>query len=989
MTEKGDFLLKYFFMCGVSQGIKNKLKINEFNQINEINPILLSSYSAEGKTELFEILKNKLNEDNYLKYNIFPIKANFLSKVIFPSNPLDTPSFVLETNPFNQYIETKNSFNEMPEHFCHCFQYIFKIDEKEEDNICLNFTVLIFYENVTDERDFFKENKEKDWLSSILFIKSIFYNTFVAKALILVSEKPIFSFMKEILENIYRKYIIKKYTYFPVEQIIINCFEKVNNDNLEESSDKIRNYRIYKEPILPYCDLNISFFCKIFDLKDIFQIAEYYLCSKNIIITCTNVEFLFPIYYIFMTLFFPLNKNSNERFYKLIVPDEQNLQRTLFGMLPTFQFIYDDGNLNEKLLMQICKIKEDILLFELIEDKSNKNEYSFNKYKKILKYENKDNNENFIKEDLSKYKTIIEKVCEINKDIFIDLIDLLNNDMLELMKYFDTTIKIPTFFYFSFDNTKYDSLRNHFIGLFIKFFVTCLNPIKFNLKDNKIEIDIIEFNRFKNDEIANDLLNTLYSTPQSDLIYKNQIIKNGQFDNNVLKKIILLDYFLKVSSIDKNRAYFVPKSSSDNKNIRTSLNLVELFNINDILDKRIIFYYFNRLYLYDLQNNIKDHKLSIGLAINFIEHITFYQNLTKKDNSKEIENIKFKTGLKYIIFFGENFELHFSQFVKKSINNYNYLSYSDYKDESKLSHKKFFDINEKYYKAILNEVEIFYDLYITQIIPIENREELAALAIGLYISIYIINLLSELNQDNKYNDNLLEIINKKKVKLFKLFEKTKGFYGKFDFLITLLFEIVFYRQFNDNFKELTEKLIKKLELDQILPSIIIILMYNHNISLDFNMIKKYNEKLKGNNRNINKKSERNKTDENNQKKEENNKIENYEPINEVLIYNIERNNHEHNYDIMKGINDNYLCENKNCTDILSFSIQEYKDGEKSFNMVINPKYIIIKIFKKILDNNSLFIHSYNDINDIYQIVMLDELYFKIGFFKSKKDNKEN
>ena len=84
---------------------------------------------------------------------------------------------------------------------------------------------------------------------------------------------------------------------------------------------------------------------------------------------------------------------------------------------------------------------------------------------------------------------------------------------------------------------------------------------------------------------------------------------------------------------------------------------------------------------------------------------------------------------------------------------------------------------------------------------------------------------------------------------------------------------------------------------------------------------------------------------------------------------------------MDGINNNYICEKQNCNEILSFTIQQNIDGEKRIEYINNPKYIITKILKTIYYNNSLFIYSYNDYNDISQIVMLDELYFKIGFFK--------
>ena len=97
----------------------------------------------------------------------------------------------------------------------------------------------------------------------------------------------------------------------------------------------------------------------MFNLKDIGLMAEFYLCSKNIIIACSEIECLFPIYFILMTLFFPLNESGIERFYKLVVPDEKTLQRTIFGSIPTFQFIYTKESLDDDFLEKVCKIKEE------------------------------------------------------------------------------------------------------------------------------------------------------------------------------------------------------------------------------------------------------------------------------------------------------------------------------------------------------------------------------------------------------------------------------------------------------------------------------------------------------------------------------------------------------------------------------------------------------------------------------------------------------
>ena len=134
-----------------------------------------------------------------------------------------------------------------------------QLNEKIENSIFLNFAVLIFYENVTNEDELLEE-KENSWVAWVPFFwKSKYHHIYVAKALILVSDKPVFSLMKEILENIYQK-IDKKFTYFPLEKIIINCFDIINSDDIEQKKIIQKKFKLEKEPILPYCDLNISFF---------------------------------------------------------------------------------------------------------------------------------------------------------------------------------------------------------------------------------------------------------------------------------------------------------------------------------------------------------------------------------------------------------------------------------------------------------------------------------------------------------------------------------------------------------------------------------------------------------------------------------------------------------------------------------------------------------------------------------------------------------
>ena len=365
----------------------------------------------------------------------------------------------------------------------------------------------------------------------------------------------------------------------------------------------------------------------------------------------------------------------------------------------------------------------------------------------------------------------------------------------------------------------------------------------------------------------------------------------------------------------------------------------------------------------------------------FIKHLEYYQELTKMDRKKDIDLIHKNNSLKYIIFYGEKFELHFGQFINKNIPILE-LNYQFQKPDNSIidyiaNNKNY----EQYYKAILDEAEIFYDLFITQIIPIENKEELAACAIALYVLIYAINLLSELNSKNPHNKKIIEIINKKLIKVYRLFNKTKFFYGKYDFLITLLYIVISSR---DNQKEgkknFTELFMKSLSKDEKMLPIIILLMNNHKISLDFRVIKEFIEK---NNRI--KKNIKNQTvilSENQQSF-----YVNYEPIKEYNIYNIERKQHQHEYELISGINDDYFC-NEKCGEILGFKIQIKKDDNPVYDFVNNPRYMIIKLLKKIVDNKSLFVFSFNNYNDIFQIVMLDELYFKIGFFRTEKSNNQ-
>ena len=78
---------------------------------------------------------------------------------------------------------------------------------------------------------------------------------------------------------------------------------------------------------------------------------------------------------------------------------------------------------------------------------------------------------------------------------------------------------------------------------------------------------------------------------------------------------------------------------------------------------------------------------------------------------------------------------------------------------------------------------------------------------------------------------------------------------------------------------------------------------------------------------------------------------------DILIYKIERKPHEHEYDLLSGINDDYNCKEK-CGEVLGFKMK-IKNDDKNFvdDFVINPRYIIVKLLKKNVDNKNKWLIS--------------------------------
>ena len=308
----------------------------------------------------------------------------------------------------------------------------------------------------------------------------------------------------------------------------------------------------------------------------------------------------------------------------------------------------------------------------------------------------------------------------------------------------------------------------------------------------------------------------------------------------------------------------------------------------------------------------------------------------------KIKNL-FKEDLNLVIFYNENFKLNF----EKIINSENsFQAIQDNKiifnsnDPIIINNKD----NIKYYYLILYEAKIFKKLFYT--INTDNREELATCAIGLYISLYILNLLTKKDKkkedDDKEDESLNENINTFFKKLFSLFTHTQCFYGKYNFLSILIYLILI--SYIPLKIEYIERFIYSLEELKTVPSIIIFLLYNNNI--EFNL---YNNNIK-------------------------------EKFVENKIYYLEKKKHEHKFDL-ESLAGEFKCEKVECQEYMWFEVVNNIKNKKHIENVLKPIYLIEKLLNKIEDNNSIIIPDIADLNDIEQIAFLDDIYFKLRFFR--------
>ena len=943
MKKNDNLLINYFFVVGTTEEARQQILEEKINKMKICSsPEILSSYSAEGETPIFASIKENLNKNDDLRNNIFPMKSDYLD--ILLNNDYEEEKIKNIKNVFSDYIiETQN--NNPPEHCYHCFQY--ELDSGTGHDLILNFGILIFYENIYPIEFQLKDinNTSKD------------INIYLGKALVLISYKPIFSLMKKILEKIYNDFVKLKYSLINLEPFIVNIFTSLNDkiskiviENSKINEEKLINYSPSKDSILPFCDLNISHFLELFDINDILLLAEYYFLTKSIIIISPNYELLYPIYHILMTFFFPLNFHLKYYFYKVLYPDL--VITGLCSILPCFYFIYsdknkDNGYINDEILKKITVDKKDILIYQIVKSNDTENnKIKVNIEKNIYSY---DNNNIFSKIPIKNRKnnTLIENVIKNMNNYNIYLLTI-NSEIIRIKKTLKKDEEEKTvgsfvesdFFNFPMELNSYDLLRKNFLGLIIKFIVIKIEPLTFRLNDDeKLEICPLtlngksEDNKNRNNKDDNiklkDLKDFLEDSPQTEIIYKNEIIKYNFFDLDYLKTQILLDYFIKISKSDPNTLYF----DEDNFNIKNE----NVKDDNEIKLKEIIFEdLFNyKQFLNSGKGKINKKNKEENNKIMTISNLEKYIPL----DEEKIKDI-FGDELNNAIFFDENFILDFDGF-------------NNILDDFKLTKKGTYSLinnndpiilknpnNIKYYYLILYEANIFKKIFFS--INTADRKELATCALGLYISLYILNLLSKKTNNEKNDKDLIENISNLFGKLFSLFTKTICFYGKYNFISTLIYLIIIIHK---PLKiEYIERFIYSLQELKNVPSIILFLLYNNNI--EFNL---YNE---------------------------NNK----EKFKEIKILYLEKIKHEHPFDI-ENLSKEFICKDENCSEYMWFNIVNSKKNKKTTENALNPIHLIKKLLNKIEEHNSVIIPDIDDTNDIEQIAIWDEIYFNIRFFR--------
>lgn len=437
-------------------------------------------------------------------------------------------------------------------------------------------------------------------------------------------------------------------------------------------------------------------------------------------------------------------------------------------------------------------------------------------------------------------------------------------------------------FYENFEH--YEILRNQFFTIILKLFLTIIQEIVFEINGEKIQM--------------------------------NSKVLEKENDDDDNENILQQNYLSDLKSSPSFEFIYKDDESNlrmDNPNLKIR-NLLDLFITLSQLDKNIVYFDISLKKKENLKT-INIEKLYNDILNSSFYYLNKYQRyfLRNKEEDILIEEKEDKILIKY-----NKIQLYFNAFT----------------DSNLIQNNIHENIN-----LIMMEFENFYNLYSRSIIPITSKKDIALGVIALTLIIIL-----------KYNINNQYLTDQEKLNEFEivlnLFKETKGFYNKYNFLISILYEIIISN--HEICNKYKNEFIQSLNEYKIIPTTTIFLEYNNKIDLTNNDL--------------------------------------YEK--EKLIFNIsdlkQVNEENHNFEFFKEIYSDYLCSDKDCNFPLYFS---YVDdiGEEKEEILKNPHIILLNICNKIRERGSFEIKNINYFynkwfEDLIQISFLAHLYFNLELF---------
>ena len=863
---RGEEIMKYFLLVG------NEL--SEFYNsdfMDKLNPRVLSSYSIEGDTEEFRLLKKTVNNDSMIRNTIFPIKADFLNDIKHPDDfdELEEEFFPKHKKPFyHTHAYTSKEKKRRP-HIYHC-QLVKNYSEPFYYE--WYFHILLFYEDV--------KSVKGEYL-------------FVPKAMVIITHEPYVTLVKDILETIYSQSLLglkgsdptsktRERIYIPIEVYVVQYFNNIKKvANSYTTSIKVNTtneYKIYNIPFLNVIDLNLSIFFQIFNLNECLFLMHKRIKTENIIISSPFISYLCPIYIILDALLHPLDISDNTFTYKFVTIE---MVKTMYLPVPSMLFIYTD-KLEEKFIKALCIEKSnDIAHVNITRNAWGKIQAT----KFVYKYNGDDaevTKEPFPKDNLIKSVLYYKDPNLLSlSQIFGQIRQIQANEEKN-----EDSQSTPSSIFVQGD---YIFLQKLFFGAMVNFFSILIPQVRYQKKkDNKVEI-IINVNE-ELDKKYN--IKGLETAPINDLIYNEQVTENS----TDLKTRILFSELLKISKKDQMRIYF-----DDSDLQKLSDNYTQDLTELKMLDYQQFFFLnkFNRFLHREINkaNCIFEDIFCDQKGRHFMNYhsITFYFNIMEKKPSQ------------------------------KRKNNNLYL-----------------------------EMTIFYYLYLSNSITYESKKEIACGLVGLVLVIFIQYELRSTNIN-------FESTNQKVQQLFQLFKLTKGFYQKFNFLLSFLYDILGSHKDLVQFKEKLLEDFDSMEID--IPLITWLKVKNEKEKM---IVKEITNKKKK-------------------------QLLDFEILSIELVENA-LHNHIHVFDFEGDVNGDFTC--IECVQKLpeqlfySIMLKERGSVEVKTEALINPKFIFQDMLKNliklgseesiVLENINRFYRDWKD--HLIQAAIIAKQYFNISLF---------